>query len=587
MGRSIAKSETLQPVSPDARPALSERAVRWHLLAAGLVLACLLCYDLGGRALWTDEGYSLSAGGPLLHAVFGDASHPPGYQFLLHYWLHLAPQTAWGRWNGVSASDGWLRAFNVPWALLAWWLGWLVASRLGLKREGVLAAWLMALSPLVLTYFRIGRYYAMAAALTMLCLLALLWLWERPGWKRALVLGLTVALAGYTDYTALALVLVVLALAALTAAARREGRLCGAFATAGASGLVLLLPLMLMTVQRAATVAAIAADPMAHSLRGLIVKLALPVFSLATGECIDPWRWAITIPALVATVVLLVVGLWALCRQPRQTSTVGGASSPDPTAIPSGLEAPPTMQAAKLLAFVWPLNIIVATGMLSTVAANVPPNRVTSLAMLTIPLAFLLLARGAYEYYWHSEMAERDVRAGRCSVMPRPVILPILALLAACPIGLNNYFRAEQLLNQGYAPPWRQVAQLIEQHEQPGDVIVSTEDVFPRYYDGQAELAFEGDLREMLLGRRPAPRRVWLLTRDRGSQEMLGIAQQLRDKLAAQGARTQVFEVLPRTPQEQKMLSKVLGRPAWGAYVKVYLLERREPGTGNRQPGRP
>ncbi|MEI6503015.1 MAG: hypothetical protein WCP21_18555, partial [Armatimonadota bacterium] len=151
--------------------------MRWHLLAAGLVLACLLCYDLGGRALWTDEGYSLSAGGPLPHAVFGDASHPPGYPLLLHYWLHLAPQAAWGRWHGVSASDGWLRAFSVPWALLTWWLGWLIASRLGLKREGVLAAWLMALSPLVLTYFRLGRYYSMAAALTMLCLLALLWLW--------------------------------------------------------------------------------------------------------------------------------------------------------------------------------------------------------------------------------------------------------------------------------------------------------------------------------------------------------------------------------------------------------------------------
>ncbi|MEI6499468.1 MAG: hypothetical protein WCP21_00415, partial [Armatimonadota bacterium] len=114
-----------------------------------------------------------------------------------------------------------------------------------------------------------------------------------------------------------------------------------------------------------------------------------------------------------------------------------------------------------------------------------------------------------------------------------------------------------------------------------------TEDVFQRYYHGQANLAFEGELREMLLGRRPFPRRVWLLTRDRGSQEMLGLASQLRDKLTAAGARVQIFSVLPRTPQEQRMLSFVLRRPAWEAYVQVYLLARGESGAGRRQPGGP
>src|SRR5512138_678823 len=101
---------------------LNERTVRLHLLVAGLVLLGLLCWDLGGRELWTDEEFSLSAQAPLEHAAFGDASHPPLYGTLLHFWLQ------------AGTSDGWLRAFSVPWALLAWWLGWLVAVRLGLKR---------------------------------------------------------------------------------------------------------------------------------------------------------------------------------------------------------------------------------------------------------------------------------------------------------------------------------------------------------------------------------------------------------------------------------------------------------------------
>lgn len=517
--------------------------IRWHLLAAGLVLACLLCYQLGGRALWTDEGYSLGSAAPLRDAVLSDASHPPGYQFLLHYWLHLVPQVARGSSVWPSASDGWLRAFCVPWALLAWWLAWLLASRLNLKREGLIAAWLMALSPLLLTYFRLGRYYSMAAALTMLCLLALVWLRERPSWGRALLAGLTVALAGYTDYPALALLLALLVILALVALIQRDFRRLGALVISGLAGMLLLLPLVLMTVHRTAVIAAISPDPMAHSLRGVIIKLGLPVFSLATGECIDPWRWTITIPALAVTALLLVAGMWALARE-------GGSPQP-----------------RWLIAVAWPLNIVVATAMLSTVAANVPPNRITSLTMLTVPLAYLVMARGI-------TFLRPRALAAAC----------LLVLLGAYAYGASNYFGQEQLLNQGYAPPWRQVAELIEQHEQPGDVIMSADDIFCRYYHGLATLADEKELRGTLEGRRPPTHRVWLITRDRGSQEMIDLVLRVRDRLVAQGARVQVFDVLPRTPQQQQMLTRILRRPAWDAYVKVYLLS---PGEDKKGAGSP
>lgn len=557
--RSIARSERGQPDCSTARPAPSERAVRWHLLAAGLVLGVLLCYDLGGRELWTDEGYSLSAGRALPEAAFGDASHPPGYQWLLHYWLRMGAVGAYylndfgpddvstDLWDPRVVSDGWLRAFGIPWALLAWWLGWVIAARLGLKREGLLAAWLMALSPLVLTYLRIGRYYSMTAALTMLCLLALLWLLERPQWRRALALALTVALVGYTDYTALVLVLAAVALAALVST-----RAAGKLAAAAGLGLALLLPLILMTAQRVATVAAITPDPLAHSLRGIIIKLALPVFSLATGECVDPWRWGLTVPAVVGMVALLVVGMWRLLSPPaplpceRRRSRGEGCPK-------GGVKA-----ASGIIGLAWPLNVIIATVMLSTVAANVPPNRVTSLSMFTIPLAYLLLARGALSFrrQWLT-------------------VILLLPLLVAYGYGLSNYFQREQLLNEGYAPPWRQVAAVVEQREQPGDIILSAEDVFGRYYQGGLLIGTEQQLREMIEGE-PPPGRLWLIIRDRGSQPLLLLGLKLRELLTARGYTEQVFNIQPRTPQQQRMLSIVLRRPAADAYVKVYLLERRE-----------
>ena len=74
----------------------------------------------------------------------------------------------------------------------------------------------------------------------------------------------------------------------------------------------------------------------------------------------------------------------------------------------------------------------------------------------------------------------------------------------------------------------------------------------------------------------PPPGRLWLIIRDRGSQPLLLLGLKLRDALKERGYSETVFSIQPRTPQQQRMLSIVLRRPAADAYVKVYLLERRE-----------
>jgi hypothetical protein len=149
------------------------------------------------------------------------------------------------------------------------------------------------------------------------------------------------------------------------------------------------------------------------------------------------------------------------------------------------------------------------------------------------------------------------------------VLLVVLGLVYG--YGLHNYSAREQLLNPGFAPPWRQVAAIIQSQERPDDLVLAIENAFVRYYEGQARLGREPQIHEMIAGKLPFDRRVWLITRDRGSQEMLGYGLQLRDKLLAQGATEQVWNIMPRSPQEQRLLSFALRRPAWEAYVKLYL----------------
>jgi hypothetical protein len=220
---------------------------------------------------------------------------------------------------------------------------------------------------------------------------------------------------------------------------------------------------------------------------------------------------------------------------------------------------------AALVALAWPLNTIIGAAMMSTVAANVPPNRITSLTMFTVPLAYLTLARGA-----------TAVKSAR---LRSPALL-LLGIVYG--LGLTHYFQRAQLLNPGYAPPWREVSRLIETNEQPGDRVLAIENAFVRYYGGRATLGREPEIHAMAAGQIPFDSRVWLITRDRGSQEMLGYGLELRDKLLARGAAEQVWNIMPRSPQERRMLTFILRRPAWDAYVKVYLFTPRRPAEAAR-----
>jgi uncharacterized membrane protein len=483
-------------------------------LAAG-VFVCLLLWHLGQRELWTDEAFSLGVAlGNPEHAV-SDASHPPGYYLLLRAWMR------------AGHSDFWLRGFSIPWALLVWWLGWLIAGELNLRREGRLAAVLMAVSPLLLLYFRLGRYYSLAATASCCCILFILRTVRQPKPRRVVGLAVILAATAYVDYVALAVCLAALLLASAHALVRREWRGLRGLAIAGAVGLAGALPVFVRLAHDVSRVGGIEANPLAHSAWGLLVKLGLPVYALATGECIDPWRWLVVVPIVLVVLGLLITGLVMLLR-------AGGSLA--------------------VAACIWPINLAVAVAAMSTAAANLPANRITSLAMTTIPLAYLLMARGL-------------------TSLPRPGyrFVAMAALVGVYVYGLNNYFAGAQLLNPGYAPPWRQAAEIVVAREQPGDALATWESSFPRYYHGRARI-WDWYYIPTLLRSTPLPcKRVWLVTRDRGSDAVQGQVEDFRCNMRERGLREQVFLIQPRSAEEIYWRSLFLRRPAWNAHVKVYL----------------
>ncbi|MBL8175103.1 MAG: glycosyltransferase family 39 protein [Bryobacterales bacterium] len=165
-------------------------ALVWFLaLQAGLLLIRL---DL--LSLWGDELFTLQTVQKpvpqILQSLKADI-HPPLYYLLAHWWIELP--LPWGTMEKI-------RALSALWTMTAT----VLLDRLLLRRLPVsgrmlgLAFW--TLSPCALLYGRMGRSYAMQAALTIAAAYSFWKLREDPGPRRALLAAFCGVLLLYTHY---------------------------------------------------------------------------------------------------------------------------------------------------------------------------------------------------------------------------------------------------------------------------------------------------------------------------------------------------------------------------------------------------
>ena len=145
----------------------------WMLAAIVLLALGLRLYRLGAESLWYDETVSVHLAGKSVPALIehtaGDI-HPPGYYLLLHGWTRLVGQSGFA----VALPSVLLGVLLVP---LAYWLG----ARIFGTRAGLLAAFLVAISPYNVWYSQEVRMYTLGAALGMGVLIAVFYLVSVPG----------------------------------------------------------------------------------------------------------------------------------------------------------------------------------------------------------------------------------------------------------------------------------------------------------------------------------------------------------------------------------------------------------------------
>jgi len=173
---------------------------RWNRQATTLLLilivaALLRLSLLGSKSLWFDESFSVSFARLAPQQMWQPnavrpETHPPLYYHGLHYWMSYFGESEFM----VRLPSALISLFNVA-------LVYILGRRLGNHRTGILAAALLALSPLNLWYAQEARMYVFMT--TILLLSAILLTWDSWLAMPALVAVLAVGL--YLDYTMLPL----------------------------------------------------------------------------------------------------------------------------------------------------------------------------------------------------------------------------------------------------------------------------------------------------------------------------------------------------------------------------------------------
>ncbi|UCF05969.1 MAG: glycosyltransferase family 39 protein, partial [bacterium] len=172
----------------------------WHrereaylLLAVIVAAAVIRFYRLGGQSFWTDELLSIqiSAAPPgvsFWKKVLWDV-HGPLHSLILHHW------------RKISMAEAWLRTTSVIPGVLGAFLMYRWLVRIRMKDAALACALLFALNPFNLYYSQELRFYSLLTLLSILSLIVFEWFLDRPSYRRAVMLGLVLALTCLSHFS--------------------------------------------------------------------------------------------------------------------------------------------------------------------------------------------------------------------------------------------------------------------------------------------------------------------------------------------------------------------------------------------------
>lgn len=488
----------------------------------------LLLFRLGGNALFLDEvmGLRIATGSPreVVGQSLGDV-HPPLHFLLLNAWTNL------GGTSEVSA-----RSLSVVFAVLTIVLTYVCARRVFPEEAALFAALLVALSPYMVLYGRLARYYSLVSFLYLLSVILL----ERACRRRSLGAWMAYAAATvlllYTNYIGL------LALPGGILYAAWRGRRCLArYLLALVCIFLAFLPLVPWLLSQSQGFGA-AARP-AGAVRivlDIAAKGAFSLYALSLGETVLFWTAVVVIPAVSLMAFLLVYGLG---RAP--------SSGGEGRRIWLSFCAVPLL----CIAFISSLPFV---GVFSARSVALFPARVVMLA----PLAYMVAANGL------------------CRLPPVRRLCAAAALAAVFAYSLFNLYSGREYLNEKYVSPWREVAEFVEEGARGSAFVASREAAFWYYYHGGDMERVRPEGRGRMAGAETAT--VWIVDRMRGDMTLGGMPE-LGPSFPAGYRLREVYPFQPLDERKRRIYGRLRGRDAADHYIEVRVYERVDGGESSNE----
>ena len=430
------------------------------LVLLALAALALRVYKLDGQSLWYDEGFSVylaeMAPAEIVARTAADIQ-PPLYYLLLHGWIQLLG-------DGEAA----VRSLSVLFGVLSVPLIYALALALFHSRAaGLLAALLLAVSPLHLWYGQEARMYTL---LTFLCLLSstllLLAVRARTGVQAAgLWLGYTLAnvaavYAHYFAFFVLAFQAAFLFLVAWSGGFRPWRLLLGGLAS-GLATVLAYLPWLPHLVTRLGT--DVSYLPGQLKLGEVLVDVAV---AFAGGESV-----------LEGTGIVLAAGyglILALCLA-ALLAAAGRTGREAPAGLPSAWRLPPEYHPLLLLLLylLLPIALILALSLSS-------PKFNARYAMVSHPALLLLLAGGLASLWQRRAGSLANVGRGAAAA------LALIFLLVSALYADRNAYTDPAFARADF----RSAARYLERHAGKDEaIILSSGHMFPvwDYYAADGE----------------------------------------------------------------------------------------------------
>lgn len=489
---------------------------RFLVLAGGaLTLAAILQFvDLGAKSMWTDEVYTARIAVEEDFRSFAERFQRSERQPPLHYLLLYG-------WQKVAGSSD--TALRIPSAVLAVGAIPLMAALGSLmfgRREGVLGAYFLAASPIVVLYGRMARYYSTALFFSLASSLLLVMALKRrrswPLWTAYGVATVAMLLSGYTNGAVLvAQTAFVFLFARGPKFPGRRAFFPALIGVAAAFGI--------WTVIQWGQISGFGAPPRTYELVGakaVVLDFIYPYYSFLLGETIFPWHPA-ALAVLGAGSAFFVMGFARLLREGNWA------------------RLPPLVLGIVIVASVIAFQLFIR---------NIPFSTLPSRAIAALPFFLLILVAGL-------------------SKLRSPFLWAwIGVLMLGWGAGILNYFQGRQFHNPTFTVPSREILTSISRRACPTDLIVADQPLgFDYYYPrlgGEASLVVaqqQGEARSII--HESSPRRIWYVELAR-SGSRAEVAVDLKKNIEAQFTKSGEERFVPLDPIYVRIQEAILGYEA-------------------------